>query len=145
MDWLLKAPAIARGVAAKVWALLKALWGKARVGWNMVFDPPPAAIKWYILAVLAIAVGGAVIGSTVNEWRIAAKPVADPVYLIPRLPSVIVTVPPSASPKDLAPLKTIKASEAEAAPTVQAELGSAKTAPKRKRKPKKAACNAMFC
>jgi hypothetical protein len=27
---------------------------------NLVVDPPPAAIKWYILAVLAIAIGGGI-------------------------------------------------------------------------------------
>ena len=100
---------------------------------NLVVDPPAAAIKWYILAVLVVGVGGAIVGSTVKEWLVGATPVAQrQVYLIPKMPSVVTTVPPSASPKQLPPLKTIKAVE---------------VAPKKVKRvaKKKAKCEAVFC
>lgn len=113
--------------------LLSALrWAKDTVARssNFVFDPPPAAIKWYILGVLVVAVGGAIVGAQIKGSP-TNKHAAGPVYLIPRMPGVVTTTlsPPtaSASPKDLAPLKLY--------------------APKKagKRKAKKKACNAVIC
>jgi hypothetical protein len=103
-------------------------WVKDAVvdGFNFVFDPPPAAIKWYVLGVLVIAVGGGIIGANLKGTD---KRAAAPVYLIPKMPGVVTTTlpPPSASPKDLTPLKLY--------------------APKKptKTKAKKKACDTVFC
>ena len=100
MDW--KAKALALVVRAK---------NAVVYYFNLVIDPPPAAIKWYILATLIVAIGGGIIGAKLSP---ADKPTAAPVYLMPRMPSVVTTTlpPPSASPKDLAPLELIKAKDA---------------------------------
>jgi hypothetical protein len=131
MDWN-KARAGFAAVVAKLWGYVKALWGKARVGWNAVIDPPPAAIKWYVIGVLAIALGGGIFGAKVKGWFVAdrqAIPAMDHFVAIPRAPSVVTTtLPPpkaSASPKDLAPLKLY--------------------VPKKAKRKAKKKCDAVFC
>jgi hypothetical protein len=137
MDWLWKALAVVRGVVATVWGYVKPLWDKLRAGGNAVFDPPPAAIKWYVIGVLVIALGGGIFGAKVKGWFVAdrqAIPAMDHFVAIPRAPSVVTTTlpPPSASPKDLPPLKTLKTAEAKK------KTGKGKPKPKPK-------CQAVFC
>jgi hypothetical protein len=81
---------------------------------NIVIDPPPAAIKWYVAAVLVAAIGGGLVLGPLFNGAPASKPFA---LISPN--DVIVTVPPpkvsgppasaSASPKDLPPLELLKA------------------------------------
>jgi hypothetical protein len=132
MDRLWKALAVVRGVVATVWGYVKPLWDKLRAGGNAVFDPPPAAIKWYVLGVLAIALGGGIFGAKLKGWFVAdrqAIPAMDHFIAIPRAPSVVTTtLPPpkaSASPKDLAPLKLY--------------------VPKKAKRKAKKKCDAVFC
>lgn len=122
---------------AYVLAPLRAGWDKL-VAWvkasgNYVYDPPPHHIKYWMVVVLGIAVGGSIFGGAIVSWfdrhvlwPEAATPLpakrVQPVYLIPKLPDVITTIPPAA---------TIKATEA-----------APKKIVKRKRKPK---CDAVFC
>ena len=138
MDWLLKALAVVRGVVATVWGYVKPLWDKLRAGGNAIIDPPPAAIKWYVIGVLLIALGGGIFGAKVKGWFVAdrqAIPAMDHFVAIPRAPSVVTTTlpPPKAAPsKDLAKLELYKAKD----------LAAKKAARKRKPKPK---CDAVFC
>lgn len=96
---------------------------------NIVIDPPPAAIKWYIVAVLVIAVGGGILFApivTAMKWALGGSYyMAAPAKPLPLIaPSdIIISVPPpaptagpphisrapaaSASPKDLPEIKTI--------------------------------------
>jgi len=93
--------------------------GVLRRGWNTlvrtantIVDPPPATIKWYVLAVLVAAVGGTLVLGPLFYGQPASKP-----YALISPHDVIVSVPPppapvSASPKDdLAPLKLLKGKE----------------------------------
>lgn len=92
--------------------VLRRAWNTLVRTANTIVDPPPAAIKWYVLAVLIAAVGGTIVlGPLFYGAPSAGKPFA---LISPH--DVIVSVPPppvpvSASPKDLAPLKLLKVKE----------------------------------
>lgn len=113
----------------KIRSLLGAAWTKVVYYFNFVVDPPPAAIKWYVLGVVVVALGGGIIGARLNRPHIAEN---RPFGLIsPR--EVITSVPPApAAVQALPPLeKTIKAAD---------------VTPTKKRKPKpKPKCDAVFC
>lgn len=96
-------------------------------GWNYTVDPPPAHLKayfWLVLAyfwlVLAISIGGYFLWAPiVNGFKWFAGPVyqaaaplpplkrIEPVYLVPSLPDVVTTVPPTVTLKavEVAPKK----------------------------------------
>lgn len=119
---------------AKLLGALRWVRDTVVTGWNMVVDPPAAAIKWYILAVLIIAVGGSIVGTRVQGWFAADKPVAHaPAYLIPKLPSVVTTVPPVVAPEVIT---------AETIAPAKAVPGATKKVVRKKRKPK---CQTVFC
>lgn len=107
---------------------MKPLWDKAKA-WNWlkaasdyVYDPPPHHIRYWVVVVLGIAVGGAWFGGALVSWfdrsvlgplHTAMYPVAQPAEPTLLLPKGAVI--PSAMPKtaDLPPLKPIVAKEDE--------------------------------
>jgi hypothetical protein len=96
MDWKAKALAV---------------YGWARKTMGTIIDPPPGAIGWYILAVLAIAIGGNVLFNTLFQGPKTPPAIAvakRPVYALPPL-SVITTVPPAktATAPDAKPKKKL--------------------------------------
>lgn len=92
--------------------VLRRAWNTIVRTANTIIDPRPAAIKWYVLAVLIAAVGGTAVLGPLFYGHKASTPFA---LISPH--DVIVSVPPpvpmpaSASPKDLAPLKLLKVKE----------------------------------
>ena len=89
----MKLKPMALAAIAWVWSWLVWTWAKVKAGGNQVIDPPPQRIKYYMLFVLAVAVGGAWFGGTVVSWfdrsvlgplHSAAVPLAQPVMLLPK-------------------------------------------------------------
>ena len=141
-----------------VLAPLRAGWGKL-VSWskflaNQTIDPPPARAKayfWVAVAMLAFGwLAGATVVSGVKSFFVPVYQAAKPMPLIPRLPSVITTVPlpTPAAVETLPPLaKVIKPEEltpkvnSGVNPTViDAKPASNKRIIRRKRK-----CDTVFC
>ena len=96
--------AVALAVLAWVWGWI--VWTLSKIiaalkGWgDYMYDPPPRHIKYWVVMVLIIAVGGSIFGGAVVSWfdrhvQAAAplKPSAEgrrqPMYLLP--PSVVIT------------------------------------------------------
>jgi hypothetical protein len=101
---------------AKLLAGIRWAWNVVVYYANLVFDPKPRAIKWYVVAVLIIAVGGGIVFGPIFYGNApASKP-----YALISPHDVIVSVPPpvpmpaSASPKDLAPLTLLKVKDPSA-------------------------------
>jgi hypothetical protein len=127
----------------KILALLSAGWGKlvawAKWAWRMldtVIDPPPKAIKWYILILLVAGIGG---GLVLAPW-FAPQRGPKPVYSLASPPAgIAVSFPPRVRSKDLVPLKTLKPQPPPA--TVKA-VDASKGKKSLYRKPK---CNTVLC
>lgn len=131
MDWKAKALAVIRAAVAKV------------VGWskflaNQTIDPPPARAKAYFWVAVGMLAFGWLAGSTVvsgvKSFFAPVYQAAKPLSLIPRLPSVITTVPlpTPAAVETLPPLAKI----------IKAETVAPKKTVKRRAK---RGCDTVFC
>ena len=123
------------------WSFIVALWGKAKVWGDYLYDPPPHHIKWWLGIGMSLIIGGAWFGGTVVSWfdrsvlgplHSAAAPVVQPVMLLPRnsiIPSAM-PVKPAEAPKsaDLAPLAPLVAPPLPKAPAAPVKLYKAKKA-----------------
>lgn len=137
MDWKAKALALWSGVKAKVCALFN----------DHIVDPPPARLKVYFWVVLAGSLAGYFFWTPIfNGVRSVFAPVyqaATPLPLIPRLPSVVTTVPPVVAPKASASLPPLaKVITADTVAPAKAVPGATKKVVRKKRKPK---CQTVFC
>jgi hypothetical protein len=102
---------------------------------DRVIDPPPAAIKWYILGTLVVAIGGGIL-----LGPLFAPKGPKPVYSLASPPAgIAVSFPPRVRSKDLVPLKTLK-------PQPPADTLKAADATKDKKKLyRKPKCNTVLC
>jgi len=119
MDWL-KAKALA-------------VYGWARTMLDYVIDPPPAAIKWYILGTLVVAIGGGVI---LAPWFAPSQ--QKPAAASP--PAGIVVSVPKPRSEYLTPLKTLKPQPPT--DTVKAVDATTKGKTRAYRRPK---CSTVLC
>jgi hypothetical protein len=116
------------GALRRVWTFI-VFWA------DHVIDPPPKAIKWYILGTLIVALGGGVV-----LGPLFAPSKQKPVYSLASPPAgIAVSFPPRVRSKDLVPLKTLKSQPPAA--TVKA-VDASKDKKKLYRKPK---CNTVLC
>jgi hypothetical protein len=119
----------------KILGALRRAWTFVRTWADRVIDPPPAAIKWYIMGTLIIAIGGGILFGP-----LFAPKGPKPVYSLASPPAgIAVSFPPRVRSKDLTPLKTLKAQPPAA--TVKA-VDASKDKKKLYRKPK---CNTVLC
>jgi hypothetical protein len=114
----------AKAVLAWAWGWIVSAWNWVKAAGNQVIDPPPEKVKYYLVIVLAIAVGGALFGGSIVSWfdrsvlgplHIAFYPVAQPVeptLLLPKGAIIPSAMPAKDEPKaELPPLKPVVAAK----------------------------------
>jgi hypothetical protein len=119
----------------KILGALRRAWTFIVFWADYVIDPPPKAIKWYVLGMLIAVLGGGIL-----LGPLFAPKGSSPVYSLASPPAgIAVSFPPRVRSKDLVPLKTLKPQPPAA--TVKAADAS-KDKKKLYRKPK---CNTVLC